>query len=257
MNIIHGDCFAVLPTLEENSIDLVVTSPPYAEQRKDQYSSISEKDYPAWTKNWMKLCRPLLKNSGSIAIVIRPHVRNGQISDYVLNTRIELRKDKWIEADEFIWIKPNSPPLGHVGRPRRSWESILWFSKTNKPFCDPKFNGNPSDRIGLESKKGVGNYIAGTSKSKSGIARSRDYVSIGTSENNRSPYNTHPAVFPVELAKWIITTLSPERATILDPFVGSGSTVIACLETKRSYIGIEQSHEYHQIALKRAKDHES
>lgn len=254
--IICENCLSHAEKFEENSIDLIVTSPPYAEQRKSQYGGIPEVDYPTWTADWCNAYRPALKENGSIAIVIRPHIHNGQISDYVLRTRLELRKT-WIEAEELIWIKPNSPPLGHIKRPRRAWEHILWFSKTNQPFCDPKANGRVSDRVGFESKKGVGDYKQGTSKAKQGIARCTDYAEVGTSGVDRSSYNTHPAQYPERLAAWIIRLLCPLNGIVVDPFVGSGTTLAACEhlnQTERydlkSY-GVDICEEYCEIARRR------
>jgi len=249
--IIHGDCLQIISQIDKQSVDLIVTSPPYAEQRKNIYDSINETEYPQWTVQWMEKCINVLKPNGSVAIVIRPHIRHGQLSDYVLKTRLAVREAKWYECEELIWIKPNSPPLGSLKRPRRSWESILWFSRYPDPFCNPKANGTPSKRIGLQSKKGVGEYKSGISNPKEGIARCRDYVEVGTSGVDRSQENTHPAQFPPELAAWVIRLLSPENGTILDPFIGSGTTAIACVETKRNCIGIDISEKYCSYARKR------
>ncbi len=249
--IICGDCIETIKKLPDEAIDLVVTSPPYAEQRKNQYLSVVEEEYPQWTAKWVNECRRILKPHGSIAIVIRPHIRNGQISDYILKTRLKLREEKWIEAEELIWVKPDSPPLGNVNRPRRAWESILWFSKTNKPYCDPKANGHMSDRVGFESKKGVGDYKQGVSDAKTGIARCRDYVEVGTGKVDKSKDNLHPAQYPSELVQWIVKLLCPPNGVILDPFMGSGTTAVACKQLGFQYVGIDVSQEYCDYAKKR------
>src|SRR6185312_9358080 len=139
-----GDCTDGLGNLYESYgefTNLVITSPPYAEQRKHQYGGISEVDYTQWTVKWMREVRKVLTDDGSVFINIRPHIKNGVISDYVLKTRLALREDGWNECEELIWYKPDSPPLGSINRPRRAFEHILWFSKTRKPYCDPKANG--------------------------------------------------------------------------------------------------------------------
>ena len=130
--VICGDCLDLIPTLDDESIQLVVTSPPYAEQRAAQYKSISEEDYPQWCVQWMELLWDKLTPDGSVLIVIRPHVSKGSLSDYVLKTRLALRDDGWTECEELIWLKPDAPPLGSNQRPRRTWESILWFAKMRK-----------------------------------------------------------------------------------------------------------------------------
>jgi len=262
--IIHGNCLEVLDALT-CEINLVVTSPPYAEQRKNLYESISEKNYPDWTVEWMNKCKRVLVPNGSIAIVIRPHLFQGQISDYILRTRLAVRAAGWYECEELIWIKKTSPPFGSVKRPRRSWESILWFSPTHDPYCNPQANGLPSNRIGAESRKGVGEYkgkpsvtySGGRGKAKTGISRCKDYVEIGTGEVNRKTAdqeNPHPAQFPEELAGWMVRLLCPEQGIVLDPFVGSGTTAVACVKNNRNFVGIDISEEYCQYAKKRLEN---
>lgn len=248
------DCLDIMKRMPPESIDAIITSPPYAMQRKDQYGGIPEQDYPQWTVDWMHEVKRILKPTGNVAIVIRPHIKDGQISDYTLKTRLALREDGWNEAEELIWIKPVSPALGSKLRPRRSWESIHWFSKSPQPYCNPTAAGKPSKNIGLEKKKGVGDYIDGVSKKKDGIARVQDYVSVGTNMCDRSEDNTHPAQYPVELAEWLIQLLCPEDGTVLDPFLGSGTTAVAAQETGRDWYGIEQNEEYRGIIEKRISE---
>jgi ParB-like chromosome segregation protein Spo0J len=90
--VLHGDCLDLIPTLVDGSISLVVTSPPYAEQRADHYQGISEEDYPDFTVEWMTALRSKLTTDASGLIVIRPHLRGGVISDYVLRTRLAVRE---------------------------------------------------------------------------------------------------------------------------------------------------------------------
>jgi site-specific DNA-methyltransferase (adenine-specific) len=248
--IYNQDCIEFMQQISNDYIDLICTSPPYAEQRKNQYGGINEKEYPQWTVTWMGEAKRILKPTGSVVIVIRPHIKNGEISDYVLKTRLALREDGWKESEELIWIKPDSPPLGSVNRPRRAWESILWFSKSNKPYCDTKVNGTESARIGFECDKfehgGKSHIHAGQNKPVIGIARCKDYIEVGTSKVDKSKYNTHPAQYPEELSTWLIKMLSPENGLIYDPFMGSGTTAISALKTNRNYLGTEINNEYIQ-----------
>src|SRR5690348_8805380 len=144
-SILEGDCIDVMRDLPAESVDAVVTSPPYAMQRKATYGGVPESEYPAWTVAWMSEARRLLKPDGSVVINIRPHVRNGQISDYTLRTRLALREDGWAEVEELIWHKKSGPPMGHTQRPRRSWESLHWFAKHGQPFTDPKAAGHDAE----------------------------------------------------------------------------------------------------------------
>jgi DNA modification methylase len=238
-------------TLPPKSIHAVVTSPPYANQRQRQYGGISEVDYPAWTVEWMDKVRPTLVDGGSIAIVIRPHVKDGQISDYVLRTRLAIRAAGWYEIEELIWIKPSAAPLGHRQCPRRSWESVLWFSKSPSPYCDPKANGAPSERIGLVTNKGLKDYVHNSKHPASGIARCRDYIEVATSAANRDRFNTHPAQYPTELAEWIIKLLCPPGGVVVDPFLGSGTTAVAARNTRRRFVGTDINSDFISITRRR------
>ena len=253
IKLYNGDCLEVMKEIENNSVDVIITSPPYAEQRKHQYGGILENDYPKFTVQWMEEIKRILKNEGSVFINIRPHIKNGQISDYVLKTRLALREQGWIECEELIWIKPDSPPLGSINRPRRAWESILWFSKTGKPFVDTKSNGIISNRIGFENTKfehgGNSHIHAGQNDAKVGIARSKDYIEIGTGKIEKKI--NHPAMFPIQLPEYLIKLSSNESQVILDPFMDSGTTGVACINTNRNFIGIELDEEYFNIAKER------
>ena len=125
--VLHGDCLDVIPTLVDESISLVVTSPPYAQQRSGHYEGVSEEDYPEFTVQWMTALAPKMTPDGSVFLVIRPHLQNGVLSDYVLRTRLALRETGWRECEELIWVKPNAPPLGpycaHDVRGNRSFGS--------------------------------------------------------------------------------------------------------------------------------------
>ena len=109
--IYYEDCLEGIKQLDNNSVSLVITSPPYAMQRKFQYGGINEKDYPEWTLKWMEELRPKLQDDASVCINIRPHIKNGEISDYVLRTRLALRQHGWKQCEELIWYKPDSPPM--------------------------------------------------------------------------------------------------------------------------------------------------
>jgi site-specific DNA-methyltransferase (adenine-specific) len=258
--IYNMDCLEGMERLYKKygeCVDLIITSPPYAEQRKHQYGGVSEKDYPIWTVQWMQKAKQLLKPHGSVFINIRPHLSKGVISDYVLKTRLALRQDGWKECEELIWIKPDSPPLGSIKRPRRAWESILWFSKTHDPFCDPKANGTLSNRIGFENKKfehgGVSHIHAGQNGAKVGVARCKDYVEVGTGKIEKDI--KHPAVFPKQVPEYLIKMCSLENSVICDLFMGSGTTAIACMNTNRNFIGFELDKQYYELANQRIAEH--
>ena len=248
VTIYHGDCREVLPTLE---FDGLVTSPPYAEQRAGLYDGIPEARYPEFTVEWMNAAADGISTTGSALINIRENISGGEMADYLHHTRLAVRAAGWYEVDELIWVKPDGPPLGHPKRPRRSWERILWFARTRQPVVFATANGQASSRIGLS---GVGaassQWVNGQSDElKCGISRSPDYCVV--SVRDRPSGTDHPAVFPEKVAAWMFRTITAEGSTVVDPFMGSGSTLVAAKYGGRKAIGIEVEERYCEIAVKR------
>ena len=244
ITLYNADCLDVLPNLPTASIDAVVTSPPYAMQRGDQYGGIMEGIYPQFTVRWLAELRHALKPSGSVLLNIREHVKDGEISDYVHRTRLAVRAAGWVECDELIWIKPNAPPVGSPGRPRRSWERILWFAPNRQPWCDPQANGHASAGIGMHPSghtgAAAGQWVSGvTEQFTVGTARCPDYVTVATS-GNATRGTAHPAAYPLELAAWLIRLVVPDGGTVCDPFMGSGTTARAAKNLGRACVGIEK-----------------
>ena len=120
-----------------------------------------------------------------------------------------------MECEELIWLKPDAPPLGSRLRPRRTWEHILWFSKTPKPFVNLTACGRETDRIGFAGsiRFGVGgDSPIGHGQARSmtnGVARTPDVFTATIGSNGTGI--DHPAVFPVALAEQLILTFSQER----------------------------------------------
>ena len=259
VDIRHGDCIDVLRTLPAGSVDSVVTSPPYAMQRKSTYGGIPEKDYPEWAVAWMQEVWRVLKDDGSVIINIRPHIKNGQISDYVLRTRLSLREAGWCELEELIWNKKGGAPLGSTRRPRRSWESLLWFGKHGKAYSNPKGAGEQmritrggGGRSGPHIHDHKGTNQGGRRNLKPGIARVPDVVEMSTRLNaDSNGLNDHPAPFPWQLAEWCGKLITPPGGTILDPFTGSSSTGVAAIRNGWNFIGIDQSAEYIEMSNRR------
>jgi len=242
-----GDCLDLIPDLDDKSINLVVTSPPYADQRGDLYSGIPEDEFPSFIDSLFDSLRPKLRKDASILMVIRTHIRNGEISDYVLRTRMLLRQHAWKECEELIWFKSDAPPLGSIRRPRRVWENILWFSRTTDPYVDLQACGNPhSSRVGFDgsARFGDGVVVAKTESEemKIGISRVSDVFTAKIAEIDKGVM--HPAMYPRTLARQLIKTFSREGDIVLDPFAGSGTTLIEAFNLDRKYIGFEKQYDY-------------
>jgi site-specific DNA-methyltransferase (adenine-specific) len=244
VEIINGDSLKELPRLASRGrfVAACLTSPPYAMQRAAQYGGVAEEKYPDWSRDWMRGLQGILTDDGSAVINIREHVRDGELSDYVLKTRLKLRGDGWRECDELIWFKPNAPPVGDPVRPRRSWERLLWFSRSRRPFVNPTANGNDSDRVGISASIAAHGWATEPKKEhRSGVARCSDVAVVPLTGNMPS---THPAAFPLNLARWMVRLFVPEGGTCLDPFGGSFRMAVACVLEGRDFIGVEQKAEY-------------
>lgn len=256
--ILHGDCLDLIPSLEDGSVQLVLTSPPYAEQRNGHYQGVAEKDFPDWTVRWMEPLWEKLTDNGSVLIVIRPHLKKGVLSDYVLRTRLALRDDGWCENEELIWLKSDAPPLGSTKRPRRTWESVLWFSKTSQPYCNTFACGRDSNRIGFDASvrfgTGNGKPVHGGQNFEVGSGKARCNDVFVAPVGGNPQWNDHPAVFPTILAEQLILTFSQEGELVVDPFVGSGTTCFSAKKLRRDYRGFDINKKYVKLTLKRLSE---
>lgn len=241
-----------MSALPAESVDAIVTSPPYAMQRKSTYGGIHEADYPAWTVAWMTEARRILKPDGSVIINISPHKSGGQLADYVMRTRLAIRADGWAELDEIIWHKTDAMPTGSPSRPRRAWESLLWYGKHGRAYGNPKANGGPPVRTDSKwtsrsSRNGWGHDISGGMTAPA-TTRAPNVVSMGKA---KAASVDHPAMYPVQLAEWCGKLITPPGGTILDPFNGSASTGVAALRNGWNYIGIDAVPEYIEMSARR------
>ena len=106
-NILYGDCAEQLKKLPDDSVDLIVTSPPYADQRKTTYGGIAVNQYVEWFLPITKELLRVLKPTGTFILNIKEKVQNGERSTYVLELILEMRKQGWLWTEEFIWHKKN------------------------------------------------------------------------------------------------------------------------------------------------------
>jgi site-specific DNA-methyltransferase (adenine-specific) len=260
-SIVLGNCIDLIPQLAPKSIRLVVTSPPYALQRKNQYGGIPEDQYPAWMAGLLHSLLPALTDDGSVMINIRPHLRKGEISDYVLRSRLAIREVGYQECEELIWFKPDGPPLGSPHRPRRTYESVHWFGKRGqKQFIDLTALGRPNHRPGFDGfdRFGKVDFIhgpktrgRGTGKVKSRIT---DVIQCSLGQMAQEKV-MHPAMFPLALPDFLIRSFSSTNDIVLDPFNGSGTTCIAAMHAGRRWIGMECDAKYHAESVRRLDKH--
>ncbi len=131
-DLILGDCREELKGIRNNSVDLIFTSPPYADSRKTTYGGISPDKYVDWFLPISKELLRALKPSGTFILNIKEKVVNCERHTYVMELILEMRKQGWLWTEEFIWHKKNCYPGKWPNRFRDSWERLLQFNKNKK-----------------------------------------------------------------------------------------------------------------------------
>lgn len=261
--IIIGDCQDILKNFPDNSIDLIVTSPPYMDKRKHVYDGAHADDYVNWFIPKAKEFLRVLKPSGTFILNIKEGVVNGEKHTFVLELILEMKKLGWLWTEEFIWHKKNSYPGKWPNRFRDAWERCLQFNKLPKfqMFQDsvmvPRGNWaekrfkylTESDlkRNNSRVRSGFGKNIANWMDRK--FAYPTNVLYMATESANKN----HSAVFPEALPEWFIKLFTKENDIVLDPFIGSGTTAVVAKRLKRDYIGIDIKPEFRKIALERIK----
>lgn len=252
-----GDCKEVLQGLPDNSVDLIFTSPPYADQRKNTYGGIHPDKYVEWFLPISENLRRVLKPTGTFILNIKEKVLEGERSTYVLELILEMRKQGWLWTEEFIWHKKNSYPGKWPNRFRDSWERLLQFNKEKKfnmyqeevmvPMGDwaksrlknlsETDKKRDTSKVGSGFGKNISNWL---SREK---AYPTNVLHLATECNNKN----HSAAFPEELPEWFIKLFTQENDLVLDPFMGSGTTNIIAKRLGRNSIGIEILEEYFEM----------
>ena len=256
-----GDCRDILKDIPDNSVDLIITSPPYADQRKSTYGGIETNKYVEWFIPISEELLRVLKPTGTFILNIKEKVVNGERSTYVMELILKMRSQGWLWTEEFIWHKKNSYPGKWPNRFRDAWERILQFNK-NKHFNmyqeavmiptgdwakNRLKNLSEADKRRENSK-----VLSGFGKNISNwIGRDKAYptnvLHLATECNNKK----HSAAFPESLPEWFIKLFTIEGDVVLDPFMGSGSTGLASILLGRKFIGIELDKTYFNMAVDR------
>ncbi len=258
--LILGDCAKELKKLADNSIDLIFTSPPYADRRAKTYGGVSPDKYVEWFLPISKELLRVLKPDGTFVLNIKEKAVNGERHTYVLQLILALREQGWLWTEEFIWHKKNSYPGKWPNRFRDSWERLLQFNKTRKfkmyqeavmvPMGDwvnrrlkrlsETDKRRDVSRVGSGFGKKIANWIGRE------MAYPTNVLYMATETRNKN----HSAVFPEDLPEWFIKLFTQPNDWVLDPFMGSGTTIRVAKRMKRNGIGIEILPEYFNLAEK-------
>lgn len=262
-DIYVGDSSDQLKQLRDNSVDLIVTSPPYTDQRKNTYGGIHPDKYVEWFLPISEELLRVLKPTGTFIFNIKEKVVDGERSTYVMELILEMRKQGWLWTEEFIWHKKNCYPGKWPNRFRDAWERLLQFNKTRKfhmyqeevmvsmgDWAKSRLkNLSDTDKIRDNSKVGSGfgkNISNWLERDK---AYPTNVLHLATECGNKN----HSAAFPEELPEWFMRLFTREGDTVLDPFMGSGTTLRVANRMCRSSIGIDVVPEYCKMVRNQLK----
>lgn len=252
-----GDSKEVLKEISTNSVDLIVTSPPYADQRKSTYGGIHQDEYVDWFLPISEQLLRVLKPTGTFVLNIKEKVVDGERSTYVMELIIAMRKQGWLWTEEFIWHKKNCFPGKWPNRFRDSWERLLQFNKSKHfnmyqdevkvPIGDWA-NGRLKNLSETDKRRDNAKNGSGFGKNVSNwIGKETVYptnvLHLATECNNKN----HSAAFPQELPEWFIKLFTKENDMVLDPFAGSGTTLMVAERMNRKSIGVELMKEYYEL----------
>lgn len=259
--IICGDSEHLLKELPDDSINLIITSPPYFGCRVYGNETLGREEHPLeFINNIVKFTKELkriLDKQGSFYLnigdvyfgtkgfsrnkgryarktdkhyiehkIVKPDGKYLQYKQLLMipeRIAIEMQEQGWLLRNKIIWEKPNPVPSYSPDRRYPVYEHIFHFVKSRKYFFD------------LDIAKKLNSH--------------RDIY-----RNGIEPFGEHQASFPVSLIKPLILTTSKENDIVLDPFIGSGTTAVAAIECNRHYIGFDINEEFCTIAEKRIKE---
>lgn len=228
--LIQGNCLDVLPTLEDESVDLIIADPPY---NIGKFFNDSKQEYHEFSKKWLIEAHRVLKYNKSI------YVFSSQKYMYILQGIME-ELFKW--ENNLIWFFTNSgAPWRKRFSYRISHEPILYYIKGTETTFNFYEASEPQERwIKYKDKRGKGKR-----------SPLRDILIIPQIKGNFKERTKHPTQKPEDLIKKLISVSSNENDLVLDPFVGSGTTIKATQDLGRSCIGIETKSTYCDLIKKR------
>lgn len=299
IQIILGDAQIVLDTIQENTIDLTLTDPPYFLDKLDEewkheevlkgknsvgvvknlpagmkFSPQQSKKFYEWFRPIAKKIMRILKPGGWFVSFAHPRLFHRLI--------LALEDEGFWLRDTFIWIYTQNQPkafsLSHflkkIDLPKEERKKL---EEELRVFKIPKVKScyepiiiaqKPPERTLLHNwrKYGVGlfnvQFKQGERKFPSTVITTESIEPIldkyflveKPTKKEKGEYNDHPTVKPLSLCKFLIELTTKENAVVLDPFMGSGTTALACAETNRNFIGIEINSHYFDITIRRLKD---
>ena len=221
MQLINDDCLKVLPTLEESSVDLIITSPPYNlgnnhhtgnKKHKAYNDNLPEAEYQEQQLQFLNECFKLLKETGSLIYNHKNRIRKGrQLSPYEW-----IFKSNFVVKQEIVWVNRS-----------QNFDKMRFYPFTERLYWLAK---KPETKL----FNAINHYD---------VFDWKEWKPVGTKGN-------HTRAFPEKMVEDILKCF-PNAEVVLDPYMGSGTTGVAAKNLNREFIGIESNKDYFDIADKR------
>lgn len=271
-NVYHGNSLDLIQELEDDSVDLVMTSPPFALLRKKEYGNEEQDDYVSWLGEFAKIVKPKLKDTGSLVVDLGGAYQRGVPSRSLYNYKVLIYFCEvlgYYLAEEFFWFNPSKlpSPIEWVNkrkiRAKDSVNTVWWFSKNNFPKADvskvlapyskrmEKLLENP-EKFYSPKDRPSGHQISKSFSSDNGGAIPSNLLQISNSESNgkylgyckKLGIKAHPARFPAKLPEFFIKFLTDENDLVIDIFGGSCTTGEVCESLNRKWKCFELDRNY-------------
>lgn len=234
----NGDCLEVMKDIDDKSIDMILCDLPYGTTARNKWDIIIPFDYL-----WCQYER-IIKDNGAIVLT----------SQQPFTSKLIMSNEKLFRY-EWIWEKTTA--TGHLNAkkmPMKAHENILVFYKKLPTYNPQKTRGHAPVHSYTKHQDDGLNY----GKTKSGISgggsTERYPRSVQIFSTDKQKEALHPTQKPLKLFEYLIKTYTNEDELVLDNCIGSGTTAVACINTKRNYIGIEKDNTYFEIADRRIEE---
>lgn len=245
LRLIHGDCLIEVPKLEPGSVNLVFADPPYflssgtftvrsgraVSVDKGAWDHLTrEKSNLDFQREWIETVKKVMHPDGALVLSGTYHS--------IFECGVALKESGFRILNDIIWFKPNGAPNLSGRRLAASHETLIWASLSSKSrftfnYEDLKHGSYPEDKLKAHDKQ------------------MRSVWSIPTTPKLEKEFGSHPTQKPIALMRRVVEAFSRPGEVVLDPFMGSGTTGVACQILGRSFIGVELEKEFVNLASKR------
>jgi site-specific DNA-methyltransferase (adenine-specific) len=272
--VLCGDARQQMSRLPDESVDTLVTSPPYYQQRNYAESDQIGREATAETYverlvEVFREARRVLKSTGTLWLVLGDKYDNKQLLGVPWRVALALQRDGWLLRSDIIWHKPNAMPSPVKNRPTTDHEYVFLLSKSDRYHYDVDAIREPHVTFTERSRmRGGRNHFfkrdstpeQGKNGGNSNLHNSRwDQAFHPKGRNKRTVWSVplskfreaHFAVFPEPLVEDCIRAGCPAGGIVLDPFLGSGTTALVAQRLGRHYLGIDCNRQYCDMARRR------